>query len=75
MGGGILAFLAPSLFSVYLIHTNVFGFSVITRLHVELADCHVPMVVSCICIAVLVFVVCCMIDIMRRLLLKPVTRW
>ena len=67
----ICSFVGPSLFSIYLIHTNHFGFDTIKAMKSFLTDVGCPYSLSCMGVACLVFITCLAIDMIRRLLLSP----
>ncbi len=67
-------FVAPSLFSIYLIHTNKLGFQVIRILKTSLTNVGCPYSLSCLGIAVVFFTGCLAIDLVRRLMLYPLTK-
>ena len=68
--GRFCAFLAPSLFSVYLLHTHAFGFHRIAVYKNYLLELHVPYLVTCVLLGVGVFSVCVVVDLVRRAVLK-----
>ena len=68
-----VAFLSPSMFSVYLIHTNELGFSLINKVCHHLTETwHLLPYVSIISCALTIFVLCTLIDLVRRRLMKIV---
>lgn len=64
--GKLCVFLAPSLFSIYLLHTHAFGFGLIKSGKAWLTVQGVPYPVACLSAGVAVFVVCLAVDLCRR---------
>lgn len=67
--GCILSFLTPSLFSVYLLHTNELG-AMVVRLIMSTLSWNVG--IRCVIAILLIFIGCCLIDVLRRCLLVPI---
>ena len=59
-------FLAPSMFPVYLLHTNAVGFTAIKAFQGTLSGCGVPVFLLIPLTAVAVFVSCICLDLIRR---------
>ena len=70
-GERICSFISPSLFSIYLIHTNQFGFEILCRLRTYLAEDYCPYPLACFITGVVVFAICLAIDMIRRILVFP----
>lgn len=67
----VVTFLGPSMFAVYLLHTNFFGFDLIHRyVSWMIDDLHLFRYVAFFICGITLFVVCCSIDMFRR-----VIRW
>lgn len=62
----IILFIAPSMFSIYLIHTNKLGFTAIKELELLLVRHGIPLLVTIPLTALSVFIVCLGIDLVRR---------
>ena len=67
VGVGILT---PSLFSVYLLHSQAFGFVWMRHIEESLLDIGVPMLLAYFMTAASVFVACLVLDITRRVILR-----
>lgn len=66
--GRLAAFLGPSMFSVYITHTNGIGFEWISRIETMLVrDIGITIFPSYFAAAIAIFVVCVMLDFPRRL--------
>lgn len=59
-------FLAPSMFSVYVSHTNVGGFSLLRSIELHLLDRHVAPFAVYFCTAVTIFIACVLMDLFFR---------
>ena len=69
-GMRLFSFIVPSLFSVYLLHANAWGFGVMKRLLVFLADyISVPVYISYLLVALVMTFVCFCVDLLRRMFL------
>ncbi len=66
--------LSPSMFSVYLLHTNVFGFNMLRAAEDKLVGMGWNYYVMAFVVAVGIFVSCLVLDIPRRLLVGLVAR-
>lgn len=67
----VVAFFSPSMFSVYLIHTNELGFSMINKAcHYLTETWHLLPYASIISCALAIFVLCTLIDFVRRGLME-----
>lgn len=72
--GTCIAWVVPSLFAVYLLHTNEFGFSAIAQYVHVLMGHGLPRYVAYVTCALSVFVVCLLLDVPRRLVFAVVER-
>ena len=64
----VVVFLGPSMFSVYLIHTNELGFSFIKKF-MSVADGYMSAPLSVVATAVVVFVAAAFLDMPRRMII------
>jgi len=65
--GALAAFLGPSMFSVYIAHTNGIGFEWIRRIETLVVDRVGNVYLSYFVAAIILFVVCALLDLPRRL--------
>lgn len=70
--GQFAIFLAPSVFSVYVLHANQISYQLMRDGYDRLCDCHVPSILAGLLIALLTFVLGLAIDVVRRLVLRMV---
>lgn len=66
--GKFLSLLSPSLFSVYLLHTHMFGFGFLERIDEVIIGGHA--VLACIVSAIMVFVIGLALDFPRRIVME-----
>lgn len=66
----IILFIAPSMFSIYLIHTNKLGFTIIKELEMLLDKNSVPLILTIPLTAFTVFCICLGVDLIRRCFAK-----
>ena len=65
-GFRLLAPLAPSMFSVYLLHSSAFGFLLLTKIERCVIAHGLPVLAAILCAAICVFAACIAIDFARR---------
>ncbi len=70
--GELCCFLGPSIFSVYLLHTHKLGFMVINNAKESLARFSIPYPLICLMVAIMIFIVCLGIDLMRRAIINVI---
>ena len=67
--GRVCVWLGPSMFSIYLFHSHTASFVYMQRFEDCLLGAHLPLALMYVVTAVLVFLLCVVADLPRRLIL------